>query len=146
MESLFSNRVLVLPVVAWLSSQVIKIIIGLAVERRLDLRLALYPGGMPSSHSAIVTSLAVAVGRVDGFSGPLFAAAAVFAAVVMYDAAGVRRAVGIQAGVLNRMLDEYFENHNFAEKRLRELVGHTPFQVFVGAAWGFVVAWFGVTR
>ncbi|MDO8673741.1 MAG: divergent PAP2 family protein [Dehalococcoidia bacterium] len=143
MDSLLSNRLLIIPLIAWFTSQVFKVVIGFAIEKRLDLSIVIYPGGMPSSHAAIVTSLAVAVGKIGGFDSPLFSVAAVIAAVVMYDAAGVRRAVGIQAGVLNRLLDEYFKTHNFSEKRLRELVGHTPLQVFAGAAWGFIVAWLG---
>jgi acid phosphatase family membrane protein YuiD len=91
---------------------------------------------MPSSHSALVTSLATATGRLTGLNSPAFAIAAVLAGIVMYDAAGVRRAVSIQARILNQMIDDAFQGKPFAEQRLRELIGHTPIQVFVGALVG----------
>jgi acid phosphatase family membrane protein YuiD len=91
---------------------------------------------MPSSHSALVTGLATATGRVAGLDSPFFAIAAVLAGIVMYDAAGVRRAVSIQARILNQMIDDAFQGKPFAEKRLRELIGHTPVQVLVGALLG----------
>src|SRR5947209_4356145 len=96
-------------------------------------------GGMPSAHSALVTSLATAIGREMGLSSPVFAVSAVFAAVVMYDAAGLRQAVSVQARILNRMLDELFTQHQFSERRLRELIGHTPLEVSAGCALGLVV-------
>ena len=94
---------------------------------------------MPSSHSALVTGLATATGRVSGVSSAAFAIAVVVASIVMYDAAGVRRAVSIQARILNQMIDELFEGKPLAEKRLRELIGHTPIQVFVGALLGICI-------
>ncbi|MBI3980211.1 MAG: divergent PAP2 family protein [Chloroflexi bacterium] len=124
------------PLYAWFAAQGFKFLTVLVREHRIDLRYMLGPGGMPSAHTALVTSLATAVGRREGLSSPLFAIAFFFAAIVMYDAAGVRRAVGIQAGILNRMLDEYFAHQNISEKRLRELVGHTPIQVLAGGLLG----------
>jgi acid phosphatase family membrane protein YuiD len=94
---------------------------------------------MPSSHSALVTGLATATGRELGVTSPIFAIAVVLASIVMYDAAGVRRAVSIQARILNQMIEEAFQGSPMAEKRLRELIGHTPVQVFVGALLGLVV-------
>ena len=94
---------------------------------------------MPSSHSALVTALATGVAITEGLQSALFAVAALVAGIVMYDAAGVRQAVSIQARILNRMLDEIFEQQRFNEKRLRELIGHTPVEVFVGASLGLVV-------
>jgi acid phosphatase family membrane protein YuiD len=95
---------------------------------------------MPSSHSAVVVALATRIGVETGLSSVQFALAAVFAAVVMYDAAGVRRAVSIQARLLNRMLEELVEAQHFNEQRLRELIGHTPFEVFVGGLVGALCA------
>jgi acid phosphatase family membrane protein YuiD len=95
---------------------------------------------MPSSHSALVTGLAAATGRVVGIESAAFAISLVLAAIVMYDAAGVRRAVSLQARILNQMIDEAFQGKPFAEKRLRELIGHTPIQVIVGGLLGVVVA------
>jgi acid phosphatase family membrane protein YuiD len=94
---------------------------------------------MPSSHSALVTGLATATGRQLGVISPMFAVTVVLASIVMYDAAGVRRAVSIQARILNQMIEEAFQGSPMAEKRLRELIGHTPVQVFVGALLGLVV-------
>ena len=94
---------------------------------------------MPSSHSALVTSLATAIGRQEGMGSPIFAASVIFASIVMYDAAGVRQSVSIQARILNRMLDELFTQHAFSERRLRELLGHTPLEVFAGFLLGLIV-------
>src|SRR6266566_8306624 len=105
-SSLFDNRVLIVSFLAWAIAQVSKIIYELIRERRLVLSRIVSSGGMPSSHSALVTALATAVGRVSGVQSPLFAVAVVLASIVMYDAAGVRRAVSIQARILNQMIDE----------------------------------------
>lgn len=94
---------------------------------------------MPSSHTSLVTALATAIGVEQGLSSPIFALAAVFASVVMYDAAGVRRAVSIQARLLNRMMDDFFARRGFDQGRMRELVGHTPLQVIVGALLGLAI-------
>jgi len=136
MSALFDNRILISAFLAWLIAQVSKTLYELIRERKLILRRLVSSGGMPSSHSALVTGLATATGRVDGLGSATFAIAFVLAAIVMYDAAGVRRAVSIQARILNQMIDEAFQGKPFAEKRLRELIGHTPFQVFVGALLG----------
>lgn len=141
LASLLANKLIMVPLYAWLIAQLIKVIVDLAIERKLNLRYLVSSGGMPSSHSALVTSLAASVGKRLGLESPVFAVAVLFALVVMYDAAGVRRSVGIQAAILNRMLDEYFHQHNISEERLRELIGHTPIQVFAGAALGLAVAW-----
>lgn len=92
---------------------------------------------MPSSHAAGVSSLATAVGMQYGFDGPLFAVAAVFALVIMFDAQGVRRAAGQQATILNKMMDDIWKGR-LEEKRLIELLGHSPFQVMVGFLFGIV--------
>lgn len=141
MEALLSNKYLMIPFYAWLVSQSIKVLWILVREHRLSPRTFTRAGGMPSAHSAVVMALATVIGKLDGVDSPLFAISIVFAAIVMYDAAGVRRAVGIQAGILNRMLDEYFVQQRFSEKRLLELIGHTPVQVFAGALLGFALGW-----
>jgi acid phosphatase family membrane protein YuiD len=136
--ALFHNRALIAAVLGWLVAQLFKTLITLFQQRKLDLGLMVSPGGMPSAHSALVTALATAIGRIDGVQSTLFAVAAVFAGVVMYDAAGVRLAVSRQARILNRMIDDFFHARGFDEHRLRELVGHTPVQVLAGAVLGFV--------
>ena len=140
MDALLGNDVLGACVVAWFIAQISKPILHYAHSRRVSLRYFVTAGGMPSSHSAVVVALATRVGIDEGLSSVSFALAAVFAAVVMYDAAGVRRAVSVQARLLNRMLTEMIEAQRFNEERLRELIGHTPFEVFVGALIGALSA------
>jgi acid phosphatase family membrane protein YuiD len=140
MDALVANDVLAACVIAWGVAQFSKPLIFYVNYRRLNLRYLVSAGGMPSSHSAVVVALATRIGIDTGLSSVPFALAAVFAAVVMYDAAGVRRAVSLQARVLNRMLTEMIEAQHFNEQRLRELIGHTPFEVFVGALLGALSA------
>ncbi|HEV2460165.1 MAG TPA: divergent PAP2 family protein [Ktedonobacterales bacterium] len=135
---LAGNRVLWAALAAWLAAQLIKTVRTLVLTHQLNLSYLASSGGMPSSHSALVTGLATAVARVDGLGSTLFALAAILAAVVMYDAAGVRLAVSKQARILNLMLDDFFHERGFDEKRLHELIGHTPVQVFAGALIGIV--------
>jgi len=139
-DALLANDVLGACVIAWLIAQLSKPILHYAHSRTISLRYFVTAGGMPSSHSAVVVALATRVGFDAGLSSIAFALSAVFAAVVMYDAAGVRRAVSLQARILNRMLTEMIEAQHFNEERLRELVGHTPFEVFVGALIGVLSA------
>ena len=136
MQDLWNNHILMASLLAWAIAQVSKTIYECIRYRELKFSRLVSSGGMPSSHSALVTGLATATGRVTGLSSPFFAIAAVLAAIVMYDAAGVRRAVSIQARILNQMIDDAFQGKPFAEKRLRELIGHTPVQVLVGALLG----------
>jgi hypothetical protein len=140
MSDFFSNSILTATGWAWLVAQILKVIINSIRERRLNLWYMTTMGGMPSSHSATVAGLATAVGVREGFRSTLFAIALVFAFVVMYDAAGVRRAAMHQARILNQIIDELFQGHPISETRLRELLGHTPFEVIVGAVLGAVVA------
>src|SRR5712692_2938053 len=139
MKTILDNRVLLAAFTAWLVAQVLKTIYELIRYHKLRFNRLVSSGGMPSSHSALVSSLAAATGRVTGIDSVAFAITLVLAAIVMYDAAGVRRAVSIQARILNQMIDEAFQGHPIAEKRLRELIGHTPIQVFVGALIGIVI-------
>jgi uncharacterized protein len=140
MKAIFDNRILLASFIAWAVAQLSKTIYELIRYRRLRLRRLVSAGGMPSSHSALVTSLATATGRITGIDSAAFAVSVVLAAIVMYDAAGVRRAVSIQARILNQMIDEAFQGQPFAEKRLRELIGHTPIQVLVGGLLGVGIA------
>lgn len=140
MDQLLGNDVLVVSTLAWLLAQVSKVVIQLLREKKFQIRYLAAAGGMPSSHSALVTALATRTGMDYGVSSGLFAVALVFAAVVLYDAAGVRRAVSHQARILNRMLEEVLEYQRFSEKRLLELLGHTPFEVFVGLLLGVATA------
>jgi uncharacterized protein len=139
-DALIGNDVLGACLIAWFVAQFSKPVLHYVHTRRLSLRYFVTAGGMPSSHSAVVVALATRVGFDAGLSSVPFALATVFAVVVMYDAAGVRRAVSVQARILNRMLEEMIEAQHFNEERLRELIGHTPFEVFVGALIGALAA------
>jgi len=141
----FFNLALIISFVAWVTAQLIKVLGGCIRERRWDWSFFIRSGGMPSAHTALVTALATTVGFVEGFSSTIFGVAAVFALIVMYDAAGVRHAVGIQAGILNRILKELMTRRpKDLEHDVRELLGHTPVQVFSGAAVGLAVALIGL--
>ncbi len=133
---LFRNQTLLAVAVSWLVAQTLKPILYRLTKRQWDWRWLMSAGGMPSSHSAAVASLAVAVGLREGLESSAFAITLVVASVVMYDAAGVRRAASIQARILNQMLEELFAGHPIAHERLRELLGHTPIEVLVGAGLG----------
>lgn len=141
MSEFLTESSFVTAVISWFVAQVLKVIIVLVKDKRIDFSRFIGSGGMPSSHSAFVTSLSVAIGITNGFSSELFAISAVLALVVMYDAAGVRRAAGEQAKILNLMVEEW-ESQNFknTEVRLKELLGHTPLQVVAGAILGIAIA------
>ncbi len=111
-------------------------------DRKLDMRMLAKTGGMPSSHSCCTMGMAVSVGLIEGFNSVSFAIALCLAMIVMYDAAGVRRHVGLQAKVLNEMLTEIFSDHpRLSTERIKEFLGHTPKEVFVGAILGSVIAY-----
>jgi acid phosphatase family membrane protein YuiD len=113
----------------------------LIFERKLDWRMLWAPGGMPSSHSALVTATSISVGINSGWGSSEFAIATALAMIVMYDAAGIRRAAGRHARMINRILDELLSGEPFTEERLREILGHTPFQVVVGCLVGILGGW-----
>ncbi len=134
------NPALVGPLVAWAIAQTLKFLVNFATCRKPDFTRLVNPGGMPSSHSTLVSCMSVIVGRVSGWGSPLFAVASVLSLVVLYDAAGIRRAAGRQARVVNRIVDDFYRRRRVPEDRLRELLGHTPLEVFAGVALGTAVA------
>ena len=140
MSDIAHNAILISAILAWVLAQFSKLLIVLLRERELQLGYMTSAGGMPSSHSAIVVALATRIGMEEGVGSPAFAIAFVFAGVVLYDAAGIRRAVSVQARIINRMLEEVRDYQRFNEKRLLELLGHTPFEVFVGSLLVLLVA------
>ena len=129
-------RYLLAPIVAWTIAQTAKVILYSVRERRLNLRVLAVTGGMPSSHSAIVMGLTTAIGKYSGIASAPFAIALIFSFVVMYDAAGLRRAAGRQAAILNRLVEDLVHMRGVQEVKLRELLGHTPVEVLVGAILG----------
>ncbi len=134
------NPPLALALIAMISAQLFKFLFGWVRFGRPDFTRLMGTGGLPSAHSASVTALSVAVGIGSGWKSPLFGVAAFFSLVIMYDATGIRRAAGRQARVLNRMLDELKDYHKLEGERMKELLGHTPLEVLVGALYGAFVA------
>ena len=136
-------EVIFVALTAILATQIFKCVWHLIVKRTFDLRMFTTTGGMPSSHSAGVVGLSTTVGLINGFSSVEFAIALGYAFIVMYDAAGVRSAAGKQAACLNRIImDVYKHDLQEAGGKLKELLGHTPLQVFVGALFGIVYAYY----
>ena len=142
------NYILSVALTAWLVAQILKTIINFIVIGEFDLERMWGAGGMPSAHSATVCALVIACGHYVGTQSPTFAVALVLAAIVMYDAMGVRRETGEQAKVLNQMIGDWVDlfaesNPFFADRKLKEMVGHTPFEVLAGAilgiALGFII-------
>lgn len=141
---LTGNLVLNLCICSWAIAQVLKVLIYFVRKRRIDFHYLISSGGMPSSHSAVVCACATAAGLIEGWSSVAFAIAAVMALVVMYDAANVRKAAGEQAKILNYIMEHRKEiRPAFLSKELKELLGHTPLQVFAGAVLGILIGLFG---
>jgi acid phosphatase family membrane protein YuiD len=140
---ILDNHILLISLSTCLLAQALKLIIELIRHGKVTFRTLVTTGGMPSAHSALVTSLAAGVGQTSGWSSSEFAIAFVFAIIVMYDAAGVRQAAGKQARILNQIVDELFsgDHAKFNEERLKELLGHTPVQVIAGSILGVLVSW-----
>jgi acid phosphatase family membrane protein YuiD len=134
------NPVVVTGFTAWFLAQSLKVVLGFIEEKRFNFKWFVGSGGMPSSHAALVMSVAVAVGLSEGFGTPVFALALTFALVTMFDAQGVRRQSGHQAEALNKMLDDIYSQRGIQEAPLKELFGHTPVEVIAGAALGILVA------
>ena len=139
-KELVFNNSLVCALSAWFIAQFIKVIIAIFKTKRLNLLLMMSSGGMPSSHSSTVCALATSVGIHSGFTSAEFAIATIVAIVVMYDAAGIRRAAGEQAKVLNKMMDD-LEKGDISDfdVQLKELLGHTPVEVLGGALLGIQI-------
>ena len=132
-------RFLVVPILVWIAIQSFKVMYDLAVTKKFNFKRILGAGGMPSSHSAIVVSLATMIGKYEGVDTPIFALSLIMAFVVMYDACGVRRAAGKQAALLNKIIETPGLTGFQVSERLVEVLGHTPVQVFVGALLGVIV-------
>lgn len=139
-QQLLGNKLIGVAILSWAIAQIIKIILDIIETKNLDLNLIMSSGGMPSSHSSFVTALGFGVGFTEGFDSVYFAICFVLAMIVMYDAAGVRRAAGRQAAVLNLIMKR-FEDHGFKiDVKLKELLGHTPVEVGAGALLGFFMS------
>jgi acid phosphatase family membrane protein YuiD len=136
----FQNKILITTICAWMIAQTIKVIIGVFRQKKFDFRWFVGTGGMPSSHAAGASCLAMAIGLDYGFDSVYFALAASFALVVMFDAQGVRRASGRQARILNKITEDIYWQGRIKEGQLRELIGHTPVEVIMGFFLGAAIA------
>ena len=133
------NKYVYIPFLLWFGIQLFKVIYDLVTTHKFNFKRILGAGGMPSSHSAVVVGLATLIGKDVGVGSPMFALSLVLAFVVMYDAAGVRRAAGKQAKLLNKIVQTPGLTNVEVTEKLQEVLGHTPIQVFVGALIGFIV-------
>ncbi|KAF6140809.1 hypothetical protein GIB67_042222 [Kingdonia uniflora] len=138
--TLAANPTFISGMLAWVVAQSMKILLNFFVERKWDFRILFASGGMPSSHSALCTAMTTSVAICHGVADSLFPVCLGFSLIVMYDATGVRRHAGIQAEVLNMMIADLFQGHPISQRKLKELLGHTPSQVFAGALLGILVA------
>lgn len=136
---IFHNTILVSALTAWFAAQILKVAVNLFLVKKVNIHLLLSSGGFPSSHSSTVSALAVGIGKYYGWDSPIFAVSAIYGMVVLYDAAGVRRAAGKQAEVLNQLVERLSQSSDLAQERLKELIGHTPFEVFGGVIVGIIV-------
>lgn len=138
--ALIQNQELIAGLIAWLLAQIIKLPLDYLWTRKWNWALLITTGGMPSSHSSLVTGTVFAIGLYNGFDSPLFALGVAITMIVTYDAAGVRRQAGIHAQRINVLFDELLRGHIFSEKDLREVLGHTPLEVAGGILLGIIVA------
>ena len=136
---LINNKYIYIPTLLWIAVQCFKLITDIIKTRKFNFKRILGAGGMPSSHTAIVVSLATLIGKDVGVDTPIFALAVIMSLVVMYDAAGVRRAAGKQASLLNKIVETPGMSGLEVHEKLVEVLGHTPLQVIVGAILGIVV-------
>lgn len=142
-SDLAHNQILIIAACTWAITQIFKVVVILVQEKRLAWNYFVTSGGMPSSHTATVCALATSIAMLDGMGSVYFSISVVLAVIVMYDAAGVRQSVGQHSVILNRIVKEFSFKATKTEwqKDFREFIGHTPFQVFMGAVLGVFIAW-----
>ncbi len=134
------NQALIAALMAWAVAQGIKLPIGYARTREWDWSLLFRAGGMPSSHSALVTAVAHGIGQTSGFDTPAFALSAALALIVVYDATGIRRQAGLHAEIINALVKDLIEGHHLQGERLREVLGHSPTEALTGVVLGLAIA------
>ena len=139
LQKIIYNKYLYIPLVVWFCIQSFKVIYELVVTKKFNFKRILGAGGMPSSHTAVVTTISTMIGRFEGFDTSIFALAVIFSLVVMYDAAGVRRAAGKQARLLNKIIETPGLSRMQVKEKLVKVIGHTQLQVLVGAIIGITV-------
>jgi len=127
-------------VLAWVIGQFLKFPLDYLLNKRWNWGIIFSAGGLPSSHSSLVTAVSLTIGLQEGFDSPLFALAAAIAMIVVYDAAGVRRQAGMHAERINQIMKTFFESGQLPEKELKEMLGHSPFEVITGVALGVMIS------
>jgi acid phosphatase family membrane protein YuiD len=137
---LVNNRVVIAAVSAWIIGQFLKFPLDYMLNKRWNWGIIFSSGGLPSSHSSLVTAVTLTIGLQDGFDSSIFALSAAIAMIVIYDAAGVRRQAGIHAARINEIMKNFFESGQLPEKELKEMLGHTPFEVITGIILGVIIA------
>ena len=137
---LLQNRVLIAAVSAWVVGQFLKFPLEYLLNKRWNWGILFSSGGLPSSHSALVTAVALSIGFQDGFDTSIFALAVAIGMIVIYDAAGVRRQAGIHAERINEIMKNFIESRRFPEEDLKEMLGHTPFEVITGVLLGVLIS------
>lgn len=140
-NQVLKNKIFITTISTWIIAQTIKVLIGAFRQKKFDFRWFVGTGGMPSSHAAGASCLAVSIGMAHGYDSTYFALAAAFAVVVMFDAQGVRRSSGRQARILNKIMEDIYWQGKVHEGRLRELIGHTPIEVIGGLLLGAGIAY-----
>ena len=138
-QKFITNKYLYVPLMLWFSIQTFKVIYELIKTKKFNFKRIIGAGGMPSSHSAITMCISTMIGKSSGFDSSVYALSLIVALVVMYDAAGVRRAAGKQAKLLNKIIDTPGLTNVQVQEKLVEVLGHTPVQVFVGALLGIII-------
>ncbi len=138
--SVFKNEIFFIAFISWFIAQMIKVVLTIIKDKKLDFSRLIGSGGFPSSHTSFVMGMSTAVGLKLGFDSVYYAIAFTMSLVVMYDASGVRRAVGKQAEILNAIIEDLYAHKQVADDKLKELIGHTPFEVLAGAILGVVIA------
>jgi len=138
-RDLFTNKVMIAAMLAWLLGQGLKFPFEYLINKRWDWTIMFSTGGLPSSHSAVVTAVALSIGLKDGFDTSLFALAIAMGLIVIYDATGVRRQAGFHAQRINQIMRDFFESGHFMENDLKEMLGHSPFEVFSGIILGCLI-------
>ena len=133
------NKYIYVPFLLWFFIQLFKVVYDLVTTKKFNFKRIIGAGGMPSSHSAVVMAVSTMIGKEYGFDSTFFAFSLIFAMIVMYDAAGVRRAAGKQARLLNKIVDTPGLTGLEVQEKLVEVLGHTPIQVFIGAIIGIIV-------
>ena len=136
---IITSKFVYLPILIWFFIQSSKVITDLITTKKFNFKRILGAGGMPSSHTGVVCCITALIGREYGFSSGIFGLSLILAFIVMYDSAGVRRAAGKQAKLLNKIIETPGLTTNQVQEKLVEVLGHTPKQVLVGALIGFIV-------